>query len=729
MFYSDKPIIGRRNDCLNRTLFSEELAKAILSYRSIDNFTISLCGRWGCGKTSILNMVEEFINDMTKSYTEYEKPIIIKFNPWNYSDRSQLTAQFFKTILIELQSKSKESLKKVVEVLLRYSSILEYAEQIPVYGKYIKSGKNFLNIIDKEFSALNERKTDLECQKREVIKALSNQPQKIIVIIDDIDRLNNEQIRLIFQLVNSLAGFPNMIYLLSFDKEIVSRALSDEQKCNGEEYLEKIIQVPFNVPETQASVVKKIFIEKIEEILSDEIRSSDFDHEYWTVVLQNCISPLIKGLRDINRIINVYRFKYNMMRNETNSIDLLALTSLQICAPSIFEWISNNKHRIANEYYIVNNQISSEEQIENKYKLLEEFKNVYSVNPDLMLQTIQTLFPVISSKVGGYYHHGYTASDLQRKQRVACPSRFDLYFSLSLNDVAITSHLLNESLVNYNYETLKQFFITLRDDNKLHEYLQELYSHVQDIPHSRLTLFFKVLLIAQTDEENYNRNGQLEVAPAYECKRISWEILKRLGNAAAAKLLSVLVKSPDHNEFYVIVSMIYSIERSYGRIGNEPENSFRVVDEIQLENIEKYLRDRFRSLSIESNILDYREYPDVYRVWTYLDAESINKYFKDFLKINTNVPKFMLEHSGYWHSGKDSGWRFSEECFSGHITLENAYQQIMSLKNTIEFLKLTLEEKEIAISFHLWYNSNRTDNMTVSKKQADKLIPGWEKIE
>lgn len=58
-------------------------------------------------------------------------------------------------------------------------------------------------------------------------------------MIDDIDRLSNEQIQLIFQLVNAVAGFPNITYLLSFDKDIVVRALSNVQHCDGEEYLKK----------------------------------------------------------------------------------------------------------------------------------------------------------------------------------------------------------------------------------------------------------------------------------------------------------------------------------------------------------------------------------------------------------------------------------------------------------------------------------------------------------
>lgn len=103
MFHSDKPINAKEYDCLNRTAFSKQLAQAIMSYTTSDNFAISLCGKWGSGKTSILNMVVEEINVLTSVLKDEEKPVIVKFNPWNYSDCAQLISQFFVSIQSELK--------------------------------------------------------------------------------------------------------------------------------------------------------------------------------------------------------------------------------------------------------------------------------------------------------------------------------------------------------------------------------------------------------------------------------------------------------------------------------------------------------------------------------------------------------------------------------------------------------------------------------------------------
>ena len=104
MFSSDKPIEKKQSDMLNRAHFANQLARAILSYKKTDNFTIGICGKWGSGKTSIINMIVEEIQEITQDKKDEDGIIVVHFNPWNYSDRNQLIAQFFQSILNELNS-------------------------------------------------------------------------------------------------------------------------------------------------------------------------------------------------------------------------------------------------------------------------------------------------------------------------------------------------------------------------------------------------------------------------------------------------------------------------------------------------------------------------------------------------------------------------------------------------------------------------------------------------
>lgn len=61
--------------------------------------------------------------------------------------------------------------------------------------------------------------------KKTISSKMSERKDKIVVFIDDLDRLDKEEIRMVMKLVRSVADFPNIIYVLCFDNEIVEHAL------------------------------------------------------------------------------------------------------------------------------------------------------------------------------------------------------------------------------------------------------------------------------------------------------------------------------------------------------------------------------------------------------------------------------------------------------------------------------------------------------------------------
>src|SRR5204862_4125110 len=82
--------------------------------------------------------------------------------------------------------------------------------------------------------------------KRELAEAFRRRPGTVLIVIDDIDRLTNEEVRLLFRLIRSNADFPKFIFLLLFDRYVVATALDAASPDHGEAYLEKIVQVGFD---------------------------------------------------------------------------------------------------------------------------------------------------------------------------------------------------------------------------------------------------------------------------------------------------------------------------------------------------------------------------------------------------------------------------------------------------------------------------------------------------
>lgn len=116
---------------------------------------------------------------------------------------------------------------------------------------------------------------------------------KIIVSIDDIDRLSEEEIIAVFQLVKALADFPKTIYLLAFDYDVVVKALGKIQHGDGKEYLEKVIQVPFEIPAPNMVSIHEALLSKLNTLLGD-IPEDRLDKAAWAGLFHYGLKGYIK---------------------------------------------------------------------------------------------------------------------------------------------------------------------------------------------------------------------------------------------------------------------------------------------------------------------------------------------------------------------------------------------------------------------------------------------------
>ena len=225
MFKPDQPISTTTDDLLQRAPFARSLADSFVKYKDTHSIVTGLYGKWGSGKSSVINMCIEHIEELAKDFSQKEKPIVIKFNPWNYSDQNQLISQFFKQLSLSLKRTDfGEDAIKAADQLEAYAEFFEPLALIPepslglmaaVTSKVMKK----VGFAARKWGEL--KKKDLVATRKSLDDYLKKQKRKIVIIIDDIDRLNSTEIRQIFQLVKLLGDFPNTIYLLAFDREVI----------------------------------------------------------------------------------------------------------------------------------------------------------------------------------------------------------------------------------------------------------------------------------------------------------------------------------------------------------------------------------------------------------------------------------------------------------------------------------------------------------------------------
>ena len=143
---------------------------------------------------------------------------------------------------------------------------------IPGAGKAIADRlREISGLAEHAASGLDRGDKAFEQVQNDVRSEFQQLKRKLLVVIDDIDRLTDEEIRLIFRLAKATADFPNTVYLLLFQKETVTRALNKICGGKGEEFLKKIVQVDLGLPHLPAQKIASYWEQGVEEILGSEI--------------------------------------------------------------------------------------------------------------------------------------------------------------------------------------------------------------------------------------------------------------------------------------------------------------------------------------------------------------------------------------------------------------------------------------------------------------------------
>src|SRR5262249_19180134 len=153
--------------------------------------------------------------------------VVVRLNPWWFSGREQFLQQFFRQFRAALgDPDAPGQLKKVAENLDRLVGILEPLTLLPWVGGWTGRVKDWLKSIGRATTgAADLLKEDIQKTRATIDKLLAEQDARILVVIDDIDRLRPGEVREVFQLVKAIADFPKTIYLLAFDRRKVVRAL------------------------------------------------------------------------------------------------------------------------------------------------------------------------------------------------------------------------------------------------------------------------------------------------------------------------------------------------------------------------------------------------------------------------------------------------------------------------------------------------------------------------
>jgi predicted KAP-like P-loop ATPase len=544
-YSSDRPIFSKDEDKLGRVEFASGLARDLRMWSGKDSLVVALYGEWGCGKTSIKNLLVE----ANQAAGAGALPIM-EFNPWQLSRSGNIPTSFFRELEILLRTGARgEQAEKTAARLKVYAATLSLSgtavesvgktlpwvglpigPAVELAGKALKGAGTAAKLGSEAAKAEKEAASKtLADQKASIASALLQLQKPAVVVIDDIDRLTTDEILQVFQVVKANADFPRLIYLLLFDRGIIAKALDLVSGNKGHEFLEKIVQVGYHVPQASRSAIQKILFRGLDAELADQLVAKQWDKRRWSELYLEGISAYFKNLRHVYRFLSSFTFHVCHHKQtgsfEVNPIDLIGVEVLRVFEPNVYEQLPSAKTILTRDggtriFGDVKQEVVDE-------AVGQIVARATEGNVDRVRTIVQQLFPPIGSGYGTRsevtrHHHEWL-----RQLRICHPDFFDRYFTLAIgeNDLAQAEidRLINSTNDSKEFETVFRS-LTARGLQKL--MLERLDAYKEVIPIANLPQL-TIALCNVSDELPLRTPGMFELDPLSGAWRLVYFGLKR----------------------------------------------------------------------------------------------------------------------------------------------------------------------------------------------------------
>jgi predicted KAP-like P-loop ATPase len=422
---ADEPIYGAAGDRLGRTEFARAIATAVMSAPRHAGFTIGVTGAWGEGKSSVLNLVVQEL-ERTDSAEVFE------FNPWLFSGAEQLVEHFFDELTAQFAESGDARVRRVADGLRTYGRIVAPLRLVPGVGTVIKGTVDWTREVS---DALTTERPSARDQRARLAARLAKLKKPIVVLVDDIDRLRSDEIIDVMRLVRLVGDFPNLVYVLAFDRPRVEQALSaGEGRDAGRAYLEKIVQVLHDVPPPRPALLTQLIVQDAFRTVGD-LERFHFTEQYFTNLFYGGMRDLFATLRDVNRFANVLPATLGLVRDEVELADILALEAVRVFAPDAFALLLGGAEALTRTY----DTDAGDERDAADRAYVAAIVAAAAPHQAAVEPLLRRLFPAAARHLGGSSYGAESMSRWRAERRVAHPDVLDVY----------ARRLLRQSQVRY----------------------------------------------------------------------------------------------------------------------------------------------------------------------------------------------------------------------------------------------------------------------------------------
>lgn len=506
---SDAPIRSKAEDRLRRAEYADRIASVLLHLSPREGRVFAIRGGWGFGKSSLKNLVTEQLKDHGNEANWLD------FNPWQWGDGGAISRALFGQIADRLGGGHSKHARKRAAAFRRYGSILTGASaplkkasgskdtlsalltngsiilvasaiglDLPsvakmvigltvVSGACLLIGRALLHFgRDRSNESLDQIREELEQRLRELERPL-------VVFVDDIDRLEPEQIREVLKQVKANANLPNIVFVLLFQPSIVETALTPVANGDGRAFLEKIVQTSFDLPAIPQFLVHNILGEELALLVGGLANPANgFSETRWGNAYANYIRPSVRNLRDAKRLLTSVAVHLPLHVSndvfEVNIVDFLVLEAVRVFDADLHEAMIVERDLVLQKGRFQSDNLDNQNQTAAK-RLLEKIPEHRRA---VAQEALTDLFPALEWAFGGVTYSAEFRQQWHAEKRVCASRYFSRYFELrtavgeisessflSFIDATATEDALNAMIDEVDAQTMLPSLVARLDES------------------------------------------------------------------------------------------------------------------------------------------------------------------------------------------------------------------------------------------------------------------------
>ena len=443
-FKFDQPIKSWSEDRFRRGEFVQELAEQVLREKAS---VLAVVGSFGEGKTSTLNL-------LAASLAGRSEIILVRFSSWLPGDPRTLALSFFATISDQIK---RQFLIFGLSARLRGLARL-LAGSVPRFGDALRQ--------------LFEPSSQME-QLDSLKNSLGKLPARVVVLIDEMDRLDRAELQVLLKSIRGVVDFPNITYVCAFDKKAMARVISRRDLAYGEFYLEKFFPMRFALPAIDELLLGSVFDSELDKLcetfglLQDEQEKKGFN-EAALPLWHSATKHILTNFRKMALFFNAMRAALAPVYAEVNLFDMMVLQLVRFISEDTCDFIYGHgpvfyypNWRV--DLWLERLSVDDAQETKIRKQILGAFFETLPISTrSLVTEMLRRIFPTVSAslKDAGYAKGGQDESQAEKNKRIYHPDYFARYFIHSVQENRFGRLEMSRFIDDLNAENELELIVT-----------------------------------------------------------------------------------------------------------------------------------------------------------------------------------------------------------------------------------------------------------------------------